>query len=89
MAHIPEETLEQMLADAFVKVPLGSVYIHYKKPDQQYIVIGHAILESTDEVAVIYKAEYGRQITFIRPINDFLATVSHDGKEIPRFEKVL
>ena len=88
MAHISQEEQQHRLTEALVKVPLGTKYVHYKNTDRTYTVIGHALLEATDEAAVIYESDYGNHIPFIRPLEDFLAIVTVEGTEVPRFKKV-
>jgi hypothetical protein len=50
---------------------MGSCYVHYKHPDMEhrYQVVGHAIPEATEEVAVLYKALYmPNDIVFARAL---------------------
>lgn len=88
MAHISQEEQDHRLTDARMKVPVGTQYVHYKNADRTYTVTGHALLEATDEAAVIYESDYGKHIPFIRPLSDFLATVVVDGTGLPRFRKL-
>jgi hypothetical protein len=86
MSHqLSQEDLLQMLAEAAQKVCIGAVYEHYKK--QLYKVIGLAILEATDEVGVIYEAQYGNNLTFVRALNEWLEEVEWEGKRVTRFTK--
>jgi hypothetical protein len=39
MAHVPQEELAAMLAEAKTKVLAGAKYYHYKNPDQRYAVV--------------------------------------------------
>ena len=70
------------------RVTAGSMYAHYKHPDQRYKVMGLVILEATDEPGVIYQAQYGNNISFVRPLASWLETVLHNGKHVARFTKV-
>lgn len=87
MAHISQEEQQQRLSEAASKVPLGARYMHYKNADRAYIITGHALLEATDEAAVIYTSDYGNRTPFIRPLSDFLALVDVTGAQVPRFKK--
>ncbi len=88
MAHLSQEELNHKLAEALMKIQSGKRYTHYKDPEHEYEVIGLGFLEATDDVAVIYQAAYGSNHTFIRPVEDFLATVVVDGIPTLRFTEV-
>lgn len=75
MAHIEESVLRARLDEASAEVPVGSRYAHYKNDSKSYLITGFAILEANDEVGVLYEAEYGERITYIRPLSSFLETV--------------
>ena len=85
MAHVPEASLNKALKDAADLVRVGSRYTHFKNPHVTYIVIGHGILEATEEVAVIYQAQHGDNITFIRSLSSWLKEAEHEGQRVPRF----
>jgi len=89
MAHLPLEELVKKLADAGREVSVGACYVHYKDPSKEYLVKSLALLEATDEVAVIYEAQYNTpRVSFIRPLTSFCGTVEVDGKVVPRFTKI-
>jgi hypothetical protein len=88
MAHISEEELQAKLAEAAKLLEIGSIYAHYKHPEQHYEVVGFGIIEATDEVGVLYKWLYGGGFTFIRPLSSFLDHVEWEGHTVPRFTKV-
>ena len=58
MGHTSQEELTKKLEDAKAKVKVGDVYAHYKKPDADYTVVDIALVEDTEEPAVIYRADY-------------------------------
>jgi len=62
------------------------IYQHYK--GNKYQVLGVAIHSETLEEMVIYKALYGEEITWVRPLKMFLENVEVDGKSKPRFSYV-
>jgi hypothetical protein len=70
--------------------PIPGKYKHYK--DKLYEVIGTAKHSETLEDLVIYKAlyesEFGKDALWVRPLKMFLETVTIEGKEVPRFEKI-
>ena len=87
MAHKTESELKEALAAAEAAVEVGGRYAHYKHPDAAYHIEGIAILESTEEPCVLYKAE-SSGITFIRPISSWLETTEWEGETVPRFKKI-
>ena len=66
-----------------MEIKLGK-YKHYK--GKEYKVIGIAKHSETLEDLVVYRALYGNQDLWIRPLNIFIEEVKIDGKKIPRFE---
>jgi hypothetical protein len=88
MAHKPQAVLGKELAGAASKVEAGSVYAHYKNPDDHYLVVGFVILEATDEAGIVYQALYGKHITYVRSAKSWLEKVELDGKQVKRFTKV-
>jgi hypothetical protein len=90
MAHIPAEELFRMIDSAKQKVTVDGTYYHYKHPEQHYTLVDVIIIEATDEIGILYRAEYDllKGITFMRPIEDFLADVDVEGEVKPRFTLV-
>ena len=62
-------------------------YRHYK--GNEYEVIGVGKHTETEEELVIYKALYEPYQIWIRPLDMFFETITVDGKEIQRFEKLV
>ncbi|MBT8149696.1 MAG: DUF1653 domain-containing protein [Pseudomonadales bacterium] len=62
------------------------LYQHYK--GGQYQVIGVATHSETEESLVVYRPLYGERGLWVRPLDMFCETVSHNGKQIPRFAKL-
>ncbi|MDD5098882.1 MAG: DUF1653 domain-containing protein, partial [Candidatus Colwellbacteria bacterium] len=61
-------------------------YKHFKSLDKEYEVLGVARHSETLEELVVYKALYGKEDIWVRPLENFLAEVeTSDGKR-PRFE---
>ena len=88
MSHKPEQELRQAIEAAGTGVEVGGTYYHYKHPDQLYIVTELAILEADDEVCVIYQAQYGEKVSFVRPLSSWLESVEVGGKSVARFHSV-
>lgn len=88
MAYLSQEELSRALGDARDLVPLAARYTHFKDPLKEYEIVGHAILEATEEAAVIYQAQYGDRISFIRPLTDFLAIKETEAGPVARFVRV-
>lgn len=87
MPHLSPHALKKMLEDAAREVEVGAVYVHYKDASKAYVVKGFAVLEATDEPAVVYEWEYEPRLSFIRPLRNFVETVMVDGASVPRFRK--
>ncbi len=78
--HVSQKILKASLTDAAKKVKVGGCYTHYKNPDDVYKVVGLAITEQDDTVCVIYEAQYGEKLVFVRPLDSWLEKVAwHDG----------
>lgn len=61
-------------------------YRHFK--GNFYEVVGVALSSETQEPFVVYRALYGEQGLWIRPLAMFEETVERDGKQFRRFEYV-
>ena len=66
-------------------VSLG-VYRHHK--GQQYEVLGIARHSETEEEFVVYRALYGDQGLWIRPLAMFTESVEKEGVSVPRFSRI-
>ncbi|MBS4022291.1 MAG: DUF1653 domain-containing protein [Dethiobacter sp.] len=64
-------------------VKVGHRYKHFK--GKEYIVLHLARDSETQEELVVYKAVYGEEIVWVRPLNMFLEQVVVDGKLVNRF----
>jgi hypothetical protein len=89
MAHTELSQLVEELKGVKEKIEEGQKYFHYKHPDQIYHILRVGIIEETEKICVIYEAEYGEKVVWVRPLEDFLAKVKlEDGSEVDRFTKV-
>jgi 8-oxo-dGTP diphosphatase len=78
--------LSARLAEAAKQVTIGARYMHYKQ--LSYKVVGIALREEDYEPCVIYQAEYGDKVTWIRPVSSWVEEVEVSGKKVKRFTKV-
>lgn len=62
--HKQQLQLKTELEDAQKKVTIGALYTHYKGEDKIYMVTGLGFVEATNELCVIYRAEYSEHLTF-------------------------
>jgi hypothetical protein len=89
MAHNDLSQLIKKLDSVKEQIGVGKKYFHYKHPDQLYNILRIGIIEKTEEICVIYEAEYGEKVVWVRPLDDFLAKVKlEDGREVDRFTKI-
>lgn len=86
MAHTSAEVLRKVLDEAATKVAVGARYAHYRNPDLPYRVLSIALLEADEAPAVVYQAEYGEQLTFVRPLTSFLEEVGDNQLRFIRLE---
>lgn len=61
-------------------------YQHYKGPF--YEVIDLAQHSETEAWHVVYRPLYGEKGLWIRPLDMFVESVTHDGEQTPRFRYV-
>jgi len=62
-------------------------YRHYK--GNEYTVLGVARHSETLEELVVYRQEYGERGLWVRPAVMFAETVEINGRNVPRFEKMV
>ena len=68
------------------KLKIGGIYRHFK--GGKYEVIGIAKHSETLESFVVYKALYGENNLWVRPLKMFLEELEVNGKKIKRFQKI-
>lgn len=86
--HKSQEYLKKQLDIAKNSIEVGGIYSHYKNPDKHYKIKDLGIIEETEEVCVIYQANYGENLIFVRPLSVWLENVEYEGNLVPRFKKV-
>lgn len=86
--HKSQETLSKELKQASKKVKVGGYYYHYKKPNEPYEVLNLAVTEWDDNICVIYQAQYGGKLIFVRPLDSWLEKAEWQGKTVDRFTPI-
>ena len=86
--HKEQLVLAQELEAAKATITIGATYKHFKGTDKLYTVLGLGFMEVDNELCVIYQAQYGEHLTFLRPLSVWLENVAWEGKTIPRFAKI-
>ena len=84
--HETQTELAGRLAAAHAQVVVGTRYAHYKQGT--YVVLAVGLQEENTEVCVIYQAEYGEKLTWIRPLTSWLERVEVGSKTTLRFTKL-
>ncbi len=87
--HKPQDVLAQEIKNANKQVEIGAFYYHYKNSKRTYKVLNLGFTEVDDEICVIYEAQYGKNIIFVRSLKSWLATVIWKGNsKQKRFTKI-
>ncbi len=86
--RLSQDALAEVLAKARKQVPTGSIWVHYKNPNNQYRVVAIALIEDSELPTVIYRSLQEKKLTWSRPLNDFLAKVEGKPDHQPRFRRV-
>lgn len=86
--HKEQLVLLKEIEEAKTKITVGDKYWHHKSREKIYKVIGLGFLEANDELCVIYQAQYGEKLTFLRPLSIWLENVEWEGRVVPRFNKI-
>ena len=68
------------------QVVIGARYMHYKQ--LSYKVLALALREEDNEPCVVYQAEYGSNVTWIRPVSSWVEEVEVEGEKAQRFTKI-
>jgi hypothetical protein len=89
MAHKDLTQLIKEIELVKKKIKVGDRYFHCKHPDQTYKIIRVGIIEETEKICVVYEAQYGEKLVWVRPLEDFLSKIElEDGTKVDRFTKV-
>lgn len=86
--HTSHEALVNQLDEAAGKVAVGSLYYHYKNPQLTYKVLRLAVTEADDSICVIYEAQYGDKLVYVRPLESWLDKVTLDDGTVRRFTAI-
>ena len=66
---------------------MDQYYRHFRNK-KIYRFVAFATIEATEEEAVVYQAMYGDKRMWIRTKENFFEEVEHEGKRVPRFQKI-
>jgi hypothetical protein len=88
MEHKSSKQIVSDVETAKRLIEIGARYSHYKDPSKIYLVADFGTLEATDELCVIYQAEYDPKLLFIRPIDQWLEKVEWNDGLVSRFTKI-
>jgi len=66
--------------------PQPGRYRHFR--GAEYDVIGTARHSETGEALVVYRALYGHQTLWVRPLASFMGEAVDDGERVPRFQRI-
>ena len=66
---------------------MDQYYRHFRNK-RIYRFVAFATIEATEEEAVVYQAMYGERRLWIRTKENFFEEVEHEGKRVPRFQKI-
>ena len=83
--HLALKDLKELLSTYGQKIPIGSVWSHWKKPDVHYAICDLVIDEATDMVSVIYEHDW---IRFARLADIFVEVVDTVSYQWPRFTRI-
>lgn len=88
-----KRSMLQLLEDlkkAKTKIRIGEKYAHYKHLKSIYKILEVGFIESTEEVSVIYQAQFEDKMIWIRTEKEFFSKVTlENGKTVDRFVKVI
>lgn len=86
MGHQSSEQLQQLVTAAKQKITVGQIYSHYKDATKRYRIIAIALDEASESVSIVYEGLYAPYLTWIRPIDNFLESVTWQDKLVVRFQ---
>ena len=68
---------------------VGDKYFHYKNKKHFYKIIAVGFIEETEKPCVVYQAERGEKIVWVRTAKEFFSKVElPNGSKVDRFTKV-
>lgn len=84
--HTNETDLLKQLDKCREIVLVGRLYYHYRTPTDFYKVLDIGLDEATENVVVIYQAQYGKYLIWVRSFDKWCESVENNGKMVQRFE---
>ncbi len=83
-----QKELAEKISEAREQVEVGAKYYHFKNPNDLYVIEQIGILEATEEVCVVYRALYGKEIVWIRTLEDFTSEKETEDGKVIKFTKI-
>ncbi|MEO6761261.1 MAG: DUF1653 domain-containing protein [Candidatus Saccharimonadales bacterium] len=87
MSKIPYRVLEKMVDDTLQLIPRGSRWRHYK--GSEYTISDIVIIETTNELAVVYTPIDHPSVSFVRALPVWQETVNWQNQAASRFTKIV
>ncbi len=82
--HLSYRELKELLTEATIQVPEGSIWRHFKGGD--YRVVRIVFDSETLQLEVVHESIQHPGVTFTRSLSNWLETVDFEGYTLPRFE---
>ncbi len=87
MIHETINALRYKLKGVTEEIPIDSMWRHTIS-QELYKVVGHTILEATDDAGVIYCQPSNPEVSFTRPTHEWTGDVRTAGVLVKRFMQV-
>ena len=74
--------ITQSMVEHHYGAQVNELYYHYKTPDRYYRVLHIGLDEETEKVVVIYQAQYGSHLVWVRDIDRWCDRIEIDNNTI-------
>ncbi|MBU0708721.1 DUF1653 domain-containing protein [Patescibacteria group bacterium] len=88
LGRLSQIELSREIEKAKKQIVIGGKYQHYKDESKHYRVIDIGLQVATRKACVVYQALYGKQLVWVRNLDDWLSVVEIKADAVPRFQKV-
>ena len=90
MGHKNTQELLSELEKLKQRIDVGDRFYHFKHPESFYRVVAVGFIENNEEPCIVYQAEYGDKITWVRTEEEFFSKAKlENGTEVDRFTKAI
>ncbi|MDX2776005.1 DUF1653 domain-containing protein [Streptomyces caniscabiei] len=83
--RISQAELSRRLELASQQITVGGTYSHFKQPQAMYKVLHLAVNEADDVICVVYQAQYGDHLIFVRPLESWQQRIKRNDQTVDRF----